>query len=152
MTPEIKSSQKNVPCSEGFNTHIWRDSNEIDEKMFNFRVNLGMWLPQINCLWKSSPVLRVSTHIDGVSKEIEGKIFIFRVNLSRWLLKSNHLQKIEPCSEGFNTHLWGFQWDRWKNSSIFRVNLGLWPLRSIILEKHALFWGFQHTFMGFSMR
>ena len=25
----------------------------------------------------------------------------------------------------------------------------MWPLKSIVLEKWALFWGFQHTFMGF---
>ena len=37
--------------------------------------------PQINCLRKTSPVLRVSTHIYGISKEIDGKTFIFRVNL-----------------------------------------------------------------------
>ena len=24
-------------------------------------------------------------------------------------------KKNEPCSEGFNTHLWGFQGDRWEN-------------------------------------
>ena len=29
--------------------------------------------PQINCLRKTSPVLRVSTHIYGVSQEIDGK-------------------------------------------------------------------------------
>ena len=33
---------------------------------------------------------------------------------------------------------------------IFRVNLGMWPLKSIVSEKQALFWGFQHTFMGVS--
>ena len=37
--------------------------------------------PQIDCLGKTSPVLRVSTHIYGVSKDIDGKRFIFRVNL-----------------------------------------------------------------------
>ena len=37
--------------------------------------------PQIDCLGKTSTVLRVSTHIYGVSKEIDGKTFIFRVNL-----------------------------------------------------------------------
>ena len=26
----------------------------------------------------------------------------------------------------------------------------MWHLKSIVLEKQALFWGFQHTFMGFS--
>ena len=37
--------------------------------------------PQINCLGKMIPVLRVSTHIYGVSQEIDGKTLIFRVNL-----------------------------------------------------------------------
>ena len=37
--------------------------------------------PQIDCLRKTSPVLRLSTHIYGVSKEIDGKTFIFKVNL-----------------------------------------------------------------------
>ena len=31
---------------------------------------------------------------------------------------------------------------------ILRENLGMWPLKSIVLEKQALFWGFQHTFMA----
>ena len=33
-------------------------------------------IPQIDCLGKTSPVLRVSTHIYGVTKEIDGKMFI----------------------------------------------------------------------------
>ena len=37
--------------------------------------------PQIDCLGKTSTVLRVSTHIYGIFEEIDGKIFIFRVNL-----------------------------------------------------------------------
>ena len=37
--------------------------------------------PQIDCLGKTSTVLRVSTHIYGVSKEIDRKMYIFRVNL-----------------------------------------------------------------------
>ena len=37
--------------------------------------------PQIDCLGKTSPVLRVLTHIYGVFEEIDGKTFIFRVNL-----------------------------------------------------------------------
>ena len=44
--------------------------------------------PQINCLRKMSPVLRLSTQIYGVSKEIDGKTLIFLVNLGMWLLKS----------------------------------------------------------------
>ena len=27
----------------------------------------------------------------------------------------DHLEKNEHCSEGFNTHLWGFSGDRWEN-------------------------------------
>ena len=34
-------------------------------------------IPQIGCLRKLSPVLRVSTHIYGFSKEIDEKTFIF---------------------------------------------------------------------------
>ena len=37
--------------------------------------------PQIECLGKTSTVLRVSTHIDGIFEEKDGKTFIFRVNL-----------------------------------------------------------------------
>ena len=37
--------------------------------------------PQIDCIRKTKPVLRVSTHIYGVSKEVDGKMFIFRVHL-----------------------------------------------------------------------
>ena len=57
--------------------------------------------PQINCLGKTSPVLRVSTHIYGVSKEIDGKTFIFRVNLGMWPLKSIVSEK--------QALFWGFQ-------------------------------------------
>ena len=43
--------------------------------------------PQIDCLRKTSSVLKVSTHIYGVSKEIDGKIIHFTVNLGMWPLK-----------------------------------------------------------------
>ena len=56
----------------------------------------------------------VLTHIYGVSKEMDGKMFIFRVNLGMWPLKLIILEKW-ALSEGFNTHLWGFQGDRWEN-------------------------------------
>ena len=46
-----------------------------------FRVTPRHVTPQIDCLGKTSTVLRVSAHIYGVSMEIEGKTFIFRVNL-----------------------------------------------------------------------
>ena len=37
--------------------------------------------PQIDCLGKTSTVLRVSTHIYGVSKDIGGKMFLFPTKL-----------------------------------------------------------------------
>ena len=37
--------------------------------------------PQISCLEKMSPVLRVSAHFHGFSKEIDGKTYIFTINL-----------------------------------------------------------------------
>ena len=37
--------------------------------------------PLIDCLRKTSTVLRASTQIYWVSKKIDGKTFIFRVNL-----------------------------------------------------------------------
>ena len=49
--------------------------------------------PQIDCLGKMSPVLRVSTHIFGVSKEIDGKMLIFRGNLGIGPLKLIIMEK-----------------------------------------------------------
>ena len=97
-----------------------------------------MWPPQIDCLRKTSPVLRISTHIYEDSMEIHGKTFILRVNLGMLTLKSNRLWKNEHCSEGLNTHLWGFYGDTGRIMFIFSVNLGMSPLKWIILEKQAL--------------
>ena len=47
----------------------------------NFSTKPRHVITQIDCLGKTSTVLRVSTHIYGVSKDIGGKTFIFRVNL-----------------------------------------------------------------------
>ena len=130
--------------------------------------------PQINCLGKTSTVLRVSTDIYGVSKEIDGKMFIFRVNLGMWPLKSIVSEKKGHRWENMNfstkprhltpqidflgktstvlrvsTHIYGVSQEIDGKMFIFRVNLGMWPLKSIVLEKRALFWGFQYTFMGF---
>ena len=32
----------------------------------------------------------------------------------------DHLGKNKHCSEGFNTHLWGFSGDRWENVQFLR--------------------------------
>ena len=102
-------------------THIYGVSHEIEMGNCSF---LEMHKPrhvthQINCLgnWKMSPVLRVSTHIYCVSKDKGGKTFIFQLNLGMWPLKLFVSEKRRNCSEGFNTYLWGFSWDRWTKCS-----------------------------------
>ena len=49
--------------------------------MFIFKSKPRHVTPQIDCLGKTIPVLRVSIHTYGVSEEIDGKMFILRVNL-----------------------------------------------------------------------
>ena len=51
-----------------------------------------------------------------------------------------------------STHIYGVFEEIDGKMVIFRENIGLGPLKSIILEKQTLFWGFQHTFMGFLRR
>ena len=46
-------------------------------------------------------------------------------------------------------HIYGVSKEIDGKTFICRVNLGMWPLKSIVLEKRALFWGFQHIFMSF---
>ena len=57
----------------------------------------------------------VSTHIYVVSKEIDGKTFIFLSKDRHVTPQVVRLVKNEPCSEGFNRYLWGFQGDRWES-------------------------------------
>ena len=96
-----------------FNT-LWGFQQDIWENI-HFQSKPMHVTPQINHLGKMSPVLRVSTHIYRVSKEKDGKTFIFRVNLGMWPLKS--IVSENKCYiEAFNTHLWGFQKDRWEKN------------------------------------
>ena len=77
--PLKRLSQKNKPCSEGFNTHLWCFQEDRWENIHFFESKPRRVTPQIDHVRKMSPVLRVSTHIYGVSKDIDGKMFIFRV-------------------------------------------------------------------------
>ena len=45
--------------------------------------------PKIDCLGKSSPVLRVSTHLYGVSKDIDGKMSILIASLKAHIGRSS---------------------------------------------------------------
>ena len=134
----------------GFNTHLWCCQGHRLENI-HFLSKPRHVTPQIDCLGKTSPVLRVSTHIYGVSQEVDGKMFIFRVNLGMLPLKSIILEK-QALFWVFQQTFMGFLKEIDGKTFIFRVNLVMWPLKSIILEKWALFWGFQHTFMGFLWR
>ena len=70
--PPNRSFWENGPCSEGFNTHLWGFQEDRWENIY-FLSKPRHVTPQIDCLGKRNPVLRVSTHIYGVSKEIDGE-------------------------------------------------------------------------------
>ena len=132
--PWNQLSWKNEPCSKSSNTHLC--SFQVDRwKNIHFSTKPRHVTPQINCLRKTSPVLMVSTHIYGVSKEIDGKTLIFQVNIGMWVLR-------------VWTHIYGISQEIDVKMFIFQGNLGMCPFKSIILEKQALFWGFQHTLWG----
>ena len=132
-------------------THIYGVSKEIDGKTFIVRVTLGMWPLKSIVLEKWALSWGFQHTFFGVSKEKDGKMFIFRVNLGIWHLKSIVLEKTSTVLR-VSTHIYGVFEKIHGKTSIFQVNLGMWLLKLIISEKWALFWGFQHTFMGFLRR
>ena len=62
-------------------THIYGFLKEIDGKMFIFQSKPRHVTPQINCLGKMSPVLRVSTHIYGSFQGDRWENVHFQLNL-----------------------------------------------------------------------
>ena len=80
--------------------------------------------PQIDCLGKTSPVLRVSTHIYGVSKEIDGKTFIFLSKPRHVTPQISCLRKLSPVLR-VSTHIYGVSKEIDGKIFIFRVNLGM---------------------------
>ena len=190
VTPQIDCLRKMSPVLR-VSTHIYGVSKEIHEKMLIFQVNLGMWplksivlekqtlfwgfqhtfmgflrrymgkclcsskprhvTPQINCLREMSPVLRVSTHIYEVSKEMDGKRLIFPHKHRHVTPQIDCLRKISPILR-VSIDIYGVSKEIDGKTLIFQVNLGMSPLKSIVSEKQALFWGFQHTFIGFLRR
>ena len=81
---------------------------EIDGKTFIFQSKPRHVTPKIDHLGKMSTVLRVSTHIYGVSKEIDGNTSIFQDKHRHVTPQIDCFGRTSHCSEGFNTHLWGF--------------------------------------------
>ena len=61
--------------------------------------------PQIDCLRKTSPLLRVSTHFYGVSKEIDGKTFILSSKPMHVTPQIDHLRKMSPVLKD-STHIY----------------------------------------------
>ena len=120
-------------CSQGSNTHLWDFSSNRWE-IIHLLSKPKHVTHEIDCLGKSSPVLKVSTHIYGVSKERHGKTFIFQVNLGMWPLKLIVLEK-QALFWRFSTCIYGISKEVDRKMFIFQVNLGLWPLKLIILEK-----------------
>ena len=59
-------------------------------------------------LGKMSTVLRVLTHIYVVSQEIDVKTFICQSKPRHVTPQIDCLGRNKHCSEGCNTHLWGF--------------------------------------------
>ena len=80
--------------------------------------------PQINCLGKTSSVLRVSTHIYGVSKEIDRKTFIFQSKPRHVTPQIDRLGKMSTVLR-VSTHIYGVSKEIDGKTFIFRVNLGM---------------------------
>ena len=99
-------------------THIYGVSMDIDCRTFIFRVNLGMSsliFPCLRLLWGLFWGFQ-HTFIGFPRSLGMGKHSVFRVNLGMWplqklIVSENH----RTCCEGFNTHLLGFQGDRWES-------------------------------------
>ena len=141
--PSSRLSWKIKPCSEGFSTHLWGFQEDRWENML-FIVNLGMWPLKWNIL-ENEPCS------EGFQCTFMGKLFFFRVRPWHGTPQINHLRKTSPVL-WVSTHIYWVSKKIDQTTCIFRVNLGMWPLKSLISEKQALFWWFQHTFMGFPRR
>ena len=109
-----------------------------------------MWPPQVNRLRKHDALCWGLQHtFKGISKKIDGKIIILRGNLGIWPLKWICLRKMSPVLK-ISTHIYGISKKIDGKTFIFRVNLSMWSSNQSSQKNEALFWGFQHTFMGCS--
>ena len=79
---------------------------------------------EIDCLRKTSPVLRVSTHIYGISKEIDGETFIFQSKPRHVTPQIEHLRKTSPTLR-VSTHMYGVSKEIDGKMFILQVNLGM---------------------------
>ena len=148
MTPQIDLSWKSEALLWGFQHTSLSFLTEIDGKMFIFRVNLRIWHLKLIVLEKSEHCSKgFNTHLWVFWEGRWETMFIFQSKPRHVTPQIDLSWKKEDCSKGFNTHLWGFLRKIDGKTFIFQVNLSMWPLKLIVLEKRALFWGFQHTFI-----
>ena len=104
--------------------------------------------PQIDLSWKNKPCTEgFNTHLWGFQED-RWENMHFESKPRHVTPQIDCLRKMSPVLR-VSTHIYGVskEWDG--KMFIFWVNLGMWPLKSIVSENWALFWGFQHTFMGF---
>ena len=80
--------------------------------------------PQINCLGKMSPILRISTHMYGLSKEIDEKLFIFSLNLGMETAQIDCLGYMSPVLR-ISTHIDRVSKEKEEKMFIFSVTLGM---------------------------
>ena len=145
MTPQIDHFRKSKAPVLRVSTHIYGVCKEIDGKMFIFRVNLGMWPLKLIISGKMSPVLRFQHTFMGFSGDRWENV-PFESKPRHVTPQIDLLGKMSTVLR-VSTHIYGVSEEKDGKMFLLRVNLGMWPLKSIILEKWALFWGFQHTFM-----
>ena len=82
--------------------------------------------PQIDCLTKLNPVLRVSTHIYGVAQEIDGKTCAFFTSKPRHVTPQiDCLTNTEPTVLRVSKHIYGVAQEIDGKTFIFQVNLGM---------------------------
>ena len=133
-------------------THIYGVSQgDRWENMFIFRVNLGMW-PHKSIVLKKWALFWgfQHTYLWGFSGDRWENVH-FQRKPRHVIPQIDRLVKMSPVLRVL-THMYGVPKDIGGKMSIFQLNLGMWPLKWIISETWALFWGFQHTFMGFLRR
>ena len=81
-------------------------------------------MPQIDCLVKTSPVLRVSTHVYGISKGQRGQNVHFLTKPRHVTPQIDCLRKMSPVLR-VSTHIYGVSKDIGGKMFIFQLNLGM---------------------------
>ena len=79
-------------------------------------------MPQIDCLGKMSPVLRVSTSIYAVAKKIDGKKHSFENKSKHVTPQIDCLVKMRPVLRA-SAHFWGVSKEIDEKTIILSINL-----------------------------